>query len=122
MCRQELATRENMLDHDQFSPSAKGYVHPRPAPYSSDPPRDTDLIAEEVESELQSVSGIRMDTEEGATTLAPPEGHPPTSLPTPQGPPAIANPECSGYFVQPTPILMVKSRVDAMDGPLPQRW
>ncbi|KZP33803.1 hypothetical protein FIBSPDRAFT_924244 [Athelia psychrophila] len=72
MCRQELATSDNTLDHGQFGPSAREFGRPEPAPFAGLAVLRSEKVAES-------------------------EQH--VSSPSLQSP--LANPECSGYFVQP---------------------
>ena len=67
MCRQDLATRENMVDH--------GDLGDLPSPAGADKPKPGE-----------------QDHEVDAT--------PPTTNPE-LGIPIIANPKCSGYFLEP---------------------
>jgi len=94
MCRQELATRENILDHDQFGPSAKGYVPPRP-PAAARPTEQED------DASFQFINHVDVTGEQNAAVVASPADRLSTSPPISDEPPMITSSECSGYFVQP---------------------
>ncbi|KAJ3476236.1 hypothetical protein NLI96_g11299 [Meripilus lineatus] len=86
MCRQELATREHMLDHGQMGPSSLVPVDPVPEP---PPPQQgsSDTAAESSTSEPSLI------------IPGPPNVHKPRAQV--MKPFILSNPKCSGYFVEP---------------------
>jgi len=105
MCRQVLATREDMLDHGQLRPAivpkAESSAAETPSPIlNSD---KTDQATQDA-SETIVTSSSDAASEGSNTTVTTPPGTVASSGVT--NAPILLNPKCSGYFVEPVSHLL----------------